>query len=236
MGKRRFVAFDIETSTVVPNGQHWRESRPLGIACIGSWCDSEDETRVWTTRGVDGQPAQRMGTEDLASFVGYLCEQMESGVIPLTWNGLFFDFDILAEESGMRDECKRLARHHVDMMFHVFCVLGYRVGLDKAARAMGLGAKLSGIDGRHVPKLWQAGKFQAVQDYLKQDVVLTAKIAEHVDSTKNFCWFNSKGDRKCKSIATGWKIVDDALRIPAPDTSWMNKPIRRSEFIAWMQA
>jgi hypothetical protein len=42
----------------------------------------------------------------------------------VTWNGTGFDFDILAEESGMLAECKGLAVNHVDMMFHVLCRLG----------------------------------------------------------------------------------------------------------------
>jgi hypothetical protein len=52
----------------------------------------------------------------------------------LTWNGLSFDFDILAEESGMFNECKDLALNHVDMMFHFFASKGFPLGLDAASK------------------------------------------------------------------------------------------------------
>ena len=57
---------------------------------------------------------------------------------------LGFDFDILAEESGMLDDCRRLARDHVDMMFHVVCQLGFGVSLDSAARGMAFIGKARG--------------------------------------------------------------------------------------------
>ena len=49
-----------------------------------------------------------------------------------------FDLDVVAEESGMFQECRRMARNHVDMMFHLLCLLGYGVSLDSAAKGMGL--------------------------------------------------------------------------------------------------
>ena len=50
-----------------------------------------------------------------------------------------------------------LALGHVDMMFHVFCELGYGVGLDAAARGMGIAGKDQGHEWRDAPVLWAEG-------------------------------------------------------------------------------
>ena len=79
-----------------------------------------------------------MSREEAAALVRYLSEQVEHGHTFVTWNGLGFDLDVLAEESGLFDCCRALALAHVDMMFHVLCRLGYGVSLDAAARGMGV--------------------------------------------------------------------------------------------------
>ena len=56
------------------------------------------------------------------------------------------------------------------MMFHVFCAKGYGLGLDKAARGMGLPGKTAGMDGSMAPLLWKNREFQKVLDYVAQDV------------------------------------------------------------------
>jgi len=57
--------------------------------------------------------------EEAATLVRYLEDQVAHGYGVLTWNGLGFDFVVLAEESGMLQECRALALSHVDMMSHV---------------------------------------------------------------------------------------------------------------------
>ena len=72
-----------------------------------------------------------MTRADAESLVQYLSKMADDGFTILTWNGLGFDFDILAEESAA---CWRVARQcafgHVDMMFHIVCSLGYPVALE----------------------------------------------------------------------------------------------------------
>jgi len=80
-------------------------------------------------------------------MVNYLARQVQRGYTIVSWNGVGFAFDILAEESGMLKECQRLAGEHIDMMFYAVCVLGYGIGLDAAARGMKLQGKAEGICG-----------------------------------------------------------------------------------------
>ena len=43
-----------------------------------------------------------MSRDDVCQFVDYLEKMIGDRFVPLTWNGLSFDYDILAEESGLQ--------------------------------------------------------------------------------------------------------------------------------------
>ena len=126
----KFLAFDIETAKIVPGTEfNWKAHRPLGVTCIASQSTDEQEPRVWLTRTPKGTPAPQMKRSDIAAFVRFLDDVSRKGFVPLSWNGLAFDLDVLAEESGLLDECRKIARVHVDMMFHVVCEKGFPVAL-----------------------------------------------------------------------------------------------------------
>ena len=145
---RRYLAFDIETAKDVPGDDfNWRAHRPLGISCAAVLrCDAK-EPMLWCGKKDDGTPAGRMSRDEARELVGELARLTTEGYTLLTWNGLGFDLDVLAEESGCRSECKELALDHVDMMFHVFCDRGFPVGLDKAAQGLGIPGKPEGMSG-----------------------------------------------------------------------------------------
>ena len=133
----KYFAFDIEVAKEFPiEAADWKAYRPLGISCAATWAAGEDAAVRWYGGGPDGPPGNRMSRQEVAGLVDYLAGKTAEGHTVLTWNGLGFDFDILAEESGMAEPCRKLALGHVDMMFHLFCELGYPVGLDAAAKGM----------------------------------------------------------------------------------------------------
>ncbi|MHC4839088.1 MAG: hypothetical protein ACYTF3_13070, partial [Planctomycetota bacterium] len=136
---RRYLSFDIETAKLLPEGAgDIKAHRPLGIACAATWVADTGESRTWCGQRPDGTPAPHMSREEAAQLVHDLAAAVADGYTLLTWNGLSFDFDILAEESGEPDACRELATGHVDMMFHAVCELGHFVGLAAAAEGMGL--------------------------------------------------------------------------------------------------
>jgi hypothetical protein len=136
---RKYLAFDIETAKVISGTDfNWRPHRPLGITCIASQSTECGEPRHWLSHTSSGTPAPQMARADVVAFVRYLSSAMTDGLVPLSWNGLAFDFDILAEESGLADECRTLARNHADMMFHVVCEKGFPVALKNAASGLGV--------------------------------------------------------------------------------------------------
>lgn len=232
---RKYVAFDIETAANVANFRgDWRSFRPLGITCAAVLaCDAEKPT-VWHAQHADGTPAPRMSREEARNVVDRLAALAAEGYTLLTWNGLGFDFEVLAEESGALAECRELALAHVDMMFHVFCDRGYPVALDKAAQALGIRGKPKGMSGFLAPQLWEEGRFQEVLDYVAEDVRIALQIAQLCETQRRFQWITSQGKRQAMTIAKEWLTVREAMKLPEPDTSWMSRPIRRSRFTAWL--
>jgi hypothetical protein len=193
------------------------------------------DARVWYSKGADNSPLSQMSCADVADFVNYLELQIQTGFTPLTWNGLGFDYDILAEESELVDQCKRQAILHVDLMFHVVCEKGFPVGLANACIGMGLPGKLHGVEGCDAPKLWQNGDHEAVCKYVAQDVRAVLGLATECEKQKTFRWRTSRGSVSSFPLPEGWLSVSDAMRLPLPDTSWMSNPIPRDSYTAWLK-
>ena len=233
----KFLAFDIETATDVPGDDfNWRPFRPLGISCAAT-LSAEDETpKLWHGGQGASTPTSKMQKHEAANLVDYLVAMAKAGFTIVTWNGLAFDFDVLAEESGRLAECRQLALEQVDMMFHIFCVKGFPVALDNAARGTGIAGKPAGMSGIKAPQLWLQGQHQEVLDYVAQDVRTTLNLARLCDQQRSLRWITRKGSPSACPLPKGWLSVKDALRLPEPDTSWMDKPMSRSNFTAWLQS
>jgi hypothetical protein len=232
----KYIAFDIETAKDVPGTDFdWKPHRPLGISCIASLATGDEEPTAWFSRDAADQPAKQMSQADVAAFVKHLFYATQNGFAVLTWNGLSFDFDILAEESGMSMECKQLAREHVDMMFHIVCEKGFPVGLAAAADGLQVPGKLEGVLGIDAPSLWAKGEHDKVLEYVKQDVRMTLAVAEKSAQQKKFQWKTRKGTISQMPLRSGWFTVEKAMQRPLPDTSWMTDPPSRSSFSSWIQ-
>jgi RNase_H superfamily len=231
----KYLAFDIETAKEVPGEDfNWRPHRPLGISCAATLASDGARPAIWHGKTEDGSHDKRMSRGDAQELVQYLRKMAADGYRIVTWNGLGFDFDVLAEESGDMASCKECALAHVDMMFHVFCSLGYPVGLENAAKGMGLQGKPVGMSGSQAPKLWADGRFKEVLEYVAQDVRITLQIAQAGDERKKFEWLTRKGKKSSMPLKSGWLTVREALKLPMPDTSWMSTPMPRRDFTAWM--
>jgi hypothetical protein len=235
MMERKYLAFDIEIAAEIPEGAtDWKEYRPLGITCAAT-LPGDGDPSLWF--GIEEHPnlAPRMTREEVCDLVRYLQSAVAKGYTILTWNGLSFDFDVIAEESGMHAECAELALHHVDMMFHVFCLRGHYLGLDKVAKGLGLPGKTAGMDGAKAPQMWADGKFAEVLEYVAQDVRTTLDVALKVEEIGLVEWTSQKGRRNFIDIAQ-WLTVTEAQALPLPDTSWMTNPVDRGQFTAWIGA
>lgn len=233
--KRKYLAFDIETAKEVPGEDfNWKAHRPLGITCAALLPSDASEPIVRHGKSAGGAPAERMSTVEAASLVEELVRYVDAGCTLLTWNGLGFDLDILAEESGLPQQCRQIARNHVDMMFHVFCDRGFPVALDKAAQALAIKGKPAGMSGLIAPRLWAQGRHQEVLDYVAQDVRIALQVAAKCEQRRQFKWITRRGGESSMPLPHGWLTVERAMQLPLPDTSWMDRPLARSSYTKWL--
>jgi len=231
---RRYVAFDIETAKVLPESvTDLMDYRPLGIACVAAVVSDLAEPVAWY--GANGcEPAAQMSRAEVCTLIEQLAAWADDGYTLLSWNGLGFDFNVLAEESGLEQECARIALSHVDMMFHVVCELGYPVGLGKAAEGFGLPGKCGGLKGYDAPVMWAQGRCADVLEYNLQDARLALAIALEAERRGELLWITRRGTTGRMPLGRGWRSVEEALRTPLPDTSWMSDPPAREDFTAWL--
>lgn len=231
---RKYAAFDIETAKIVPGADfNWQPHRPLGISCAAVLqCDALHPA-VWYGRNADSSTAKQMSQSEARQVVDQLADLVSQNYTLLTWNGLSFDFDVLAEESNSFKECETLAMNHVDMMFRVFCDRGFPVALDKAAQALKIPGKSEGMSGKLAPQLWADAKYQEVIAYVSQDVRMALQIALTCEQRRTFQWKTQKSSISSMPLPHGWLTVKEALKLPEPDTSWMKNPISRRRFTQW---
>jgi hypothetical protein len=231
---RNYVAFDIETAKVLPESvTDLMDHRPLGIACVAAVVSGREEPFVWYgAKG--GKPAAQMSQAEVRSMIEQFAAWADDGYTLLSWNGLGFDFNVLAEESDLAEQCARIALSHVDMMFHVVCELGYPVGLGKAAEGLGLPGKSAGITGSDAPLMWAQGRCEDVLEYNVQDARLALAIALEAERRGELLWITRRGSTGRMPLKHGWRSVQEALKTPLPDTSWMSDPPTREEFTSWL--
>jgi len=245
----KYLAFDLEIVKMIENGQNWKTRRPLGISCVGTML-SGNIPITWKHEPIDAVECT-MTKEDLHELLSYMQSRQNEGYSIVTWNGLSFDFDVLAEESGQYDLCRALALSHIDMMFHFFCVKGYQLGLNTAAIHQGLQGKTEGIHGDLAPLMWQGRQdllppelagMNLVQlrsktlEYVGQDARTTLELAEVVEKQGYLKWVSKSGKTNIFFLnkPDGWLSVEKALELPEPDQSWMSNPKKRSEFLEWI--
>ena len=232
--KQRLLAFDIETAKPLPEEvTDLLSHRPLGIACAAA-VDIEGQHEVlWHGRNA-GTFAAQMSRAEAQGLVHDLVGFVEGGYSLVTWNGVGFDFNILAKESGLPGECASLALAHIDLMFHIVCSRGFPLALDKVAQGMGLPGKPSGTSGSKAPTLWANGHQSDVLDYVVGDCRTTFAVARAAQQRGSIEWVTAKGRHATMALPSGWLTVDQAMQLPLPDTSWMRTPLTRESFTDWI--
>jgi hypothetical protein len=231
----RYLSFDIESSKLLPAGaSEILAYRPLGVSCAAASLSDSSETVTWFGRSPGGGYAPQMSPAEAASMVRDLMAYVRDGYTLVTWNGLGFDFDILAEESGLHAECAELALDHIDMLFHAVCVLGHPVSLQKATEGTGIDGKLAEMSGAEAPAAWAAGRFEEVLAYVRQDALATVELAEVCEERRELAWITRTGKKRRMPLEMGWLNVRAACQLPLPDTSWMSDPPSRERFTSWV--
>ncbi len=230
----KYVAFDLEIAKEVPDGENMMDNLPLGITCAATITET-GRVRVW-----HDSYAPQMSQEYAESLVEYLLvQERDHGRFPVTWNGLGFDFRVLAAESDMPGNCSYLAINHLDIPFQLLCEKGFMTGIVAAAEGMNLAGKTEGMHGAKAPAMWKMGREaqDKVLEYVEQDARLTAQLYEGVIENRCLRWV-AKSGRLAKWYPTMVEgrllTAGEAIEIPLPDTSWMDKPWDRNKFYGWV--
>ena len=219
----------------------WKNHRPLGITCAALMADKTQQKYTpdfwWQNPKMNKGTCQKVAHD--------LCELSERYKI-ITWNGLNFDFDVLAEESGMYKECAELALNHIDLMLIVVTMRGHWLGLDKAAKGANIqgklknvilsdGAPLNDMSGGKAPGLWKAGEYKAVLDYLADDVRVTLELAQWIEKNKRIQWISDKGYEQSFKVPKLY-TVKECLEL-SRDTipHWVTNPIELKSMMEWIK-
>jgi hypothetical protein len=233
--KRKYLAFDIETvKPVVFGDSDWRRYRPLGICCASTLLEGEEKVLLWHGGTNQRRPTRQMKRRGLLKLLEYLARKTEDGFTILTWNGVGFDFDVLAEESGEAKLCRQLAGEHVDMMFHILCQVGCGVALDSAARGVGIEGKDRGLNSASVPVLWEMAMHEDVFRYVEQDVRTTLALGKSCEARGRIDWSTRDGKLRSMLIPKGWLTVEQAMKLPEPANTWLFDQWSRNKFTRWL--
>ena len=110
MNTERLIGLDIETVKPFPQGEDWRDHRPLGISVLA--ISSMVAHTQFYAAGDDGYPGYAMELYQAADLVDQLQYFIHEGATLVTWNGMGFDWPVIAEESGRLEDVRELARNH----------------------------------------------------------------------------------------------------------------------------
>jgi hypothetical protein len=227
-----FLSFDIELCSELPDGEKNFSEMIPSIAAI-------------TTNKYDLEyfyDIPFMSKETAKGLVLAMTYYQKQGILPFTWNGTAFDWPLLAQYSGLINECAELALNGVDGMLLVTFNKGYFLSLDAALIGAGLETKQHSVklnnglefsmNGRDAPRLWRDGEYEAVKKYLEGDVFRPLELIDAIQRNGGIKWISKTGRNMFQ--ATPLTPVKDLFSLPSPDVSWMSDPKPRKEFVNWM--
>ncbi len=228
------IAFDIEIADEfeLAPGEDLDARGPFRISVAAVHDDATGHSRVWHATDGRGGPTGHLDAGLARDVLGYLREQQRAGTRVVAWNGLSFDLKWLGHAAGDRRLAAEVASELVDPMFQFFCLKGFPVGLQAVAEGMGLAVRKL-MDGKDAPRAWRMGEHQRVLDYVVEDCRITTLVVQAIERKRHIRWRTSRGSLSDVAIRQ-LLPVREVLKLPEPDTSWMDKPIPRSRFAGWL--
>ncbi|MFT4570651.1 MAG: hypothetical protein ACI8TX_000733 [Hyphomicrobiaceae bacterium] len=227
------LSFDIELSDVfeLAPGEDIDVYAPFHIS-VASTVVHGGEERLWYSEGADGTPTTSLTAARAHELLEYLDARQKAGAMVCAWNGLGFDLRWIGHAAEDVALAARVALASYDPMFQFFTRRGFPVALAKVGAAMGVEqAKL--MDGADAPKRWAEGRYQEVMDYVLGDSQITNQIVAEILRRKEISWITARNVARSEPIPR-LKTVAEVLTEPEPDQSWMDTPIPRSKFSAWI--
>lgn len=228
------LSFDIEISDVfdLQRGEDMEKYAPFHISVAATAIHGGEE-RLWFSEGSDGVPLLNLTPDKALEMLKYLDSMQQAGHMLCAWNGLSFDMKWIGHQAGDLKLAARIAKGIYDPMFQFFNQKGFPVGLAAVAAGMGIEQEKL-MHGSEAPKEWRAGNYDLVKDYVLGDCQMTNQIVAAIQQAGEVRWRNSKGLMSSESMPR-LKPVSEVLEDPAPDQSWMDRPLAKSKFHSWLQ-
>lgn len=229
----KLLAFDIEISNVfdLRPGEDIEKYAPFDIAVAATEIDG-GEQRLWLSRGPDEKPLINLKRPQARELLEYLETKQRAGYRICAWNGLSFDMQWIARAADDVATASRIALAMFDPMFQFFMLKGFPVGLAAVAAGLGIATKKS-MHAENAPREWRAGNHKKVCDYVLGDVRMTNEIVSAIARARKIAWVTQKGKRSTVAVPR-LRSVEECLRDPMPDQSWMNSPIPQTKFTHWL--
>ena len=211
------IGFDLEIARPFPE-DGWNRESSLGISCAATYSLDPNDIRVYHPKLNGESYADEMNPESVRAMIDELVQMSQDKYI-VTWNGMGFDFLVLAIESKdfkYKRKAANLALTSIDPFFNMFCDRGFGIGLQKMSEAVGVRGKLEGMHGSLAPYMWtgnptgvdpdamlevehfmaDAGSMEAQEiclDYVKQDARATYDVYQGILDARNVFWRTAKG-------------------------------------------
>lgn len=228
-----WVAFDIEIGNEfeLKPGEDLDSHGPFDIT-VAAWCDESAGVRHWFTPDGSGQAGPMMTAETAKGMLQELRRRQLAGDRLVAWNGLSFDLRWVGVAAGDPGLAREVALDLIDPMFQFFVARGFPVSLAAVAEGLGVAeAKL--MSGADAPGEWARGDRAKVFDYVAGDCRITLDVARRIERAGEVRWRTRRGTVSREPMPE-MKAVRDLLNAPEPDTSWMDDPLPRSKFTAWL--
>ncbi|MBU0479693.1 MAG: ribonuclease H-like domain-containing protein [Proteobacteria bacterium] len=230
----KLLSVDIEISDVFELGRYEdiEKYAPFHISVAATAIHGGEE-RFWFSKDDTDRPAINLNRQRAHELLEYLDLMQRNGFMVCAWNGLNFDLKWIGHQAEDIPLAARIALKSFDPMFQFFNLAGFPVALGKVAEAMGIPQEKL-MDGADAPKAWRAGKHQEVMDYCLGDCQMTNLIVLAIQKTRQVRWVTAKGTISAKPMPR-LKSVEEVIKDPEPDQSWMDKPMPRSRFYKWLE-
>lgn len=229
----KLLSFDIEISDIFDllPGEDLDKYSPFHTS-IASTAVMGGEEILWYSTGDDDTPLPNITKEKARELLQHLAAMQDDGYMVCAWNGLKFDLQWIGYAADDMEMAAKVALKSYDPMFQFFNRRGFPVSLKAVGTAMGIEQEKL-MDGADAPKEWKAGNYQAVMDYVMGDSQITNQIVSAIAKKGRIVWITKKGYMKSESVPR-LKTVEEVLKEPEPDQSWMDTPLKRGKFIKWI--
>jgi len=231
---KKILSFDIEISDVfeLAKNEDMEKYAPFHIS-VAATAIHEGEERLWYSQDTDGLPALNLTQQRAHELMEYLAQMQEEGFMLCAWNGLGFDLKWIGHQADDVKLAAQVALKSYDPMFQFFNQKGFPVGLASVAAGMGIGQEKL-MNGADAPKEWRGGNYERVMKYVVGDCQITNLIVRAIQEAGEVRWLTSKGSISSEPMPR-LKTVEEVMDDPEPDQSWMDKPLPKAKFSAWLQ-